>query len=125
MITYTIMGDNVQVSDSVREHIENHFKKFEKFVDSKDNHEIFVTLSKITVHQREDSFRVEVKFQIHSENYFVSANNVDIFSAIDKAKDELFREITKKQGRKRTLFHRGARKFKNFAKGMMSFKKAE
>ena len=125
MITYTITGDNVPVSDSVRTHVENHFKKFEKFVDTKSDHEIFITLSKVTVHQREDSFRVEVKFQIHSENYFVSANNVDIFSAIDKAKDELFRDITKTHGRKRTLFHRGARKFKNFAKGMMGAQKVQ
>ena len=86
MITYTITGDNVQVSDSVRTHVENHFKKFEKFVDEAVNHELFVTFSKSTVHQREDSFRVELRFRINSENYFVSADNGDIFGAIDKEK---------------------------------------
>ncbi len=123
MITYTITGDNVLVDGSVRTHVENHFKKFEKFVNANDAHEIFVTVSKSTAHQREDSYHVEVTFRINSENYFVEADNFDILSAVDKAKDELFREITKTHGRKRTLFHRGARKIKDFARGVVSLGK--
>ena len=115
MITYTITGDNVSVGDDVRTHIDSHYKKFEKFADQKINHEMFITFSKSTVHHREDSFRVEIKFKINAENYFVSVNNIDLISAVDDAKDALTKEITKKQDRGRTLFHRGARKLKSIA----------
>ena len=116
MITYTITGDNIPNSDAVRAYVTNHFNKFEKFVASDSNHEMFFTLSKSTVYQREDSYRVEVKFKINSENYFVSADNADVFGALDEVKDMLMRDIAKKHDKKKTLFHRGARKIKNLFK---------
>ena len=116
MITYLITGDNIPNSDAVRSHVESHFTKFEKFVDKNIDHEMNITLSKTTVHQREDTYRVEISFKINSENYFVVADNADLFSAVDQAKDSLTREITKKHGKRQTLFHRGARKIKNMFK---------
>ena len=123
MITYTISGDNVPVDDTVRDHVENHFKKFEKFVDPERDHEMFVTFSKSTAHHREDSFRCEVEFKINSESYFVQADNANILSAVDEAKDGLLREITKKHGKERTAFARGARKIKTLAKVLNGFGK--
>lgn len=118
MITYTITGDNVSVADDVRAHVESHYKKFEKLVDPHINHEMFITLSKSTVHHREDSFRVEINFRVNSEDYFVGVDNVDLISAVDEAKDTLMHDITKKNDRKRTLFNRGARKLKSIAKSV-------
>ena len=116
MITYTITGDNIPNSDAVRSYVENHFNKFGKFIPKESDHEMVFTLSKTTVHQREDSFRVEVKFKINSENYFVSADNADLFGALDEVKDTLMRDIAKNHDKKKTLFHRGARKIKNLFK---------
>ena len=59
---------------------------------------------------------IQINFKINSENYFVSADNVDLFGAVDEAKDILMRDITKTHAKKRTLFHRGARKVKNLFK---------
>ena len=123
MITYIITGDNIAVDEVIRAHVESHFSKFEKFVDDGAVHEMIMTLSKTTQHQRQDSYRVEVKFKISSENYFVASDNQDVISAIDEAKDSLMREITKKHGKDRRLFTRGARKIKSMAKGFSGFGK--
>ena len=116
MITYTITGDNVPNSDAVRDYVNSHFNKFEKLIDKNTSHEMYITLSKSTVHQREDSYRVEINFQINSENYFVRVDKADLFGAVDEAKDILMRDITKNHDKKKTLFHRGARKIKSLFK---------
>ena len=123
MITYTITGDNIAVDEVIRAHVESHFAKFEKFVHDGASHEMTVTLSKTTQHQRQDSYRVEVKFKISAENYFVTSDNEDVISAIDEAKDSLMREITKKHGKNRKLFTDGARKIKSMVKGFSGFGK--
>ncbi len=121
MITYIITGDSIPNSDAVRKYVEGHFNKFEKFVDKNINHEMNITLSKSTAHQREDSYKAEIKFKINSEDYFVSVENADLFKSLDDAKDILMRDITKIHDKRKTLFHRGARKIKDFAKGITGF----
>lgn len=116
MITYILTGDNIPQSDAIKNHIENHFKKFEKFVNTEASPEMHFTFSKSTAHERENSYHVEIKFKINSDDFVVGTDNADIFSAIDEAKDVLMREITKKHSKHHTLFVRGARKIKNLFK---------
>ncbi len=112
MITYKITGDNVLADGVVREHLEKHFGKFEKFLNEKDPREMTVVISKVSAHNGEAPYLAEVKYTVKGKQYFVSHEAKDIFEALDAVKDELLREITKVEGRGRTLFHRGARKFK-------------
>ena len=123
MITYTITGDNVIVDDSVRMYVEDHFKKFERFLDQEQDHELAVICTKTTAHEREDTFRAEVRLTAGGEHYHVHSDNGDIFSAIDGTKDILLREITKKHGKDRALFARGARRIKTLAKGLVRLRK--
>lgn len=116
MLTYTITGDNIPVTDKVRAHIEKRFKGFVRFMDEKTGHEIFVTLTKTTAYQREDSVRVEVKLKINTQDFFASAEAGDSMAAIDQAKEELMREVTHSKAKRLTLFHRGARKMKALMK---------
>ena len=113
MLTYTITGDNVALSEKVRSYIEKRFKNFSRFASGEHSPEIIVTVSKSTVHQREDSTKVEVKFKLHPQEFFVSGEAHDIMAAIDQAKAELMREVTQSKSKRITLFHRGARKLKS------------
>jgi ribosomal subunit interface protein len=113
MITYTITGDNIPNSDAVRDYVNSHFNKFEKFVDANANHDMYITLSKTTAHQREDTYHAEIKFKVNSDNYVVGVAKADIFVALDEAKDILMMKITKNHDKKKTFFHRGARKIKS------------
>jgi len=116
MLTYTITGDTVSMSGEVRAYIEKRFGGFERFMDEETAHEIFVTASKQTARERDDSIRVEVKFKIHERDFFAIGEAGDIKSAVDMAKEELMREVTQSNARRRTMFHRGARKIKNLIK---------
>ena len=110
MLTYTITGDNITVTDQARAYIEKRFSGFSRFVNEETTHEMFVTASKTTAHHRDDSVRVEVKFKINSKDFFVVGEAPEIMAAVDQAKEELMREVTHSKAKSITLFHRGARR---------------
>ena len=123
MLTYTITGDNVSVSERDRDVIEKRFKGFEKFINEGTGHEMFITATKSTVHQREDSIRVEVRFRINAQDFFAMGEAADLLPAADMAKEELMRAITHSKAKKQTLYHRSARKFKEMIKRGRKVKK--
>ena len=122
MITYTITGDTVSISDKVRDYIEKRFHGFERFMTEDVGHEILLTVSRATARTRDDSYHVEVKFKLHEREFFATGVAGDITAAVDLAKEELMREVTQSNAKRRTLFHRGARKIKSMMKGL-SWKK--
>jgi ribosomal subunit interface protein len=120
MITYTLTGDNVAIDDALRAYIEKRFKKFDRFAKT-EAQDITVTVSKVTAYQREDSFKVEVKFKLGQNDFFVTGESGDVMRAVDTAKEELWREVTSSKGRKDTLFYRGARNVKNSIKSGVGY----
>jgi ribosomal subunit interface protein len=118
MLAYIITGDSVFITEAIRAYIEKRFEGFERFMDKKTAHEIAITAARTTGNDRGDAYRIEVRMQLHSRDFFVSAENDDLHTAIDEAKEELWQEVTRSNGRRRTLFHRGARKIKELARGV-------
>ncbi len=113
---YTITGDDFTITDAIRAHVERKFDTLEKFFDEKVPHEIFVTLGKSTAHSRENTFYAEAKTKLHSRDFFARSEAGDELVAIDMVKEELQSEITRSNAKRRTLFHRGARKIKELMK---------
>ena len=120
MLTYTITGDNVAIDQEVHDHVGRHYKTFEKFMDPAEDREIDVVVSKNTNHQRENTYKIEVSFKMRRGDFFVTVENAEIVDGINEAKEKLTREIVSKKDKKRTVFHRGARKVKAFAKGLVN-----
>lgn len=112
MITYKITGDDISISESVRDYVEKRFAGLERFMEPAASHEVAVNLLKTTAHQRDNTNRVEVSCVVHGKDFFVAGEGVDVHAAIDEAKDELMREITHTKDKRASLFHRGARKLK-------------
>ena len=123
MLKYTITGDNVSVPERERDLIEKRFKGFEKFINEGTGHEMFITATRSTAHQREDTVRVEVRFRINSQDYFAMGEAAELMPAVDLAKEELMRVITHTKAKKQTLYHRSARKFKELIKRGRKIKK--
>lgn len=118
MITYTVTGDNVDISDAVRDYVREHYQTFEKFLNSGEESELAILVSRNTDFQRENTFKVEARFTLHGQALFASEENADVVTGIDAVKDSLMREVTKTIGKRRTMLHRGARRLKNFTKGL-------
>ena len=116
MLTYSITGDNINITARERAYIEKRFHGFHRFITDDAPREISITATKTTAHQREDSVRVEVKFKIGQKDFFATGEGADIVGAADQAKGELMREVTHNKQKSITLFHRGARRLKGIIK---------
>ena len=69
-------------------------------------------------HKSGDIFHADCLVKIKGEEYYASADEGDLYAAVDKIKDTLFREISKDKDRTQTLLHRGARSVKKMLKGL-------
>ncbi len=69
-------------------------------------------------HKSGDIFHADCLVKIKGEEYYASADESDLYAAVDKIKDTLFREISKDKDRTQTLLHRGARSVKKMLKGL-------
>jgi ribosomal subunit interface protein len=123
MLKYTITGDNVSVSEKERALIEKRFAGFERFLDEASEREMFVTASRATAKERENSVRVEARFKMGQQDFFALGEAGELMSAVDLAKEELMRAVTQSKAKRQTLFHRSARKFKGLIKRGFKLKK--
>lgn len=113
----------MSVSEREREVIEKRFKGFERFADGDSGREMFITASRTTAHQREDTVRVEVRFKIGAHDYFAVGEGAELLPAVDMAKEELMREVTQSKAKRQTLFYRSARRLKELIKRGKRMKK--
>ncbi len=63
-------------------------------------------------------FHADCLVSIKGEKFYGSADEEDLYAAIDKVKENLFREISKNKDRRQTLFKRGAASIKKMLKGL-------
>lgn len=67
-----------------------------------------------------DLFRAECMVKFNGNTYRATANEADMYVAIDTVKDMIFNEIKKNKNRSRNIFIRSARKLKDKIKGWSS-----
>lgn len=63
-------------------------------------------------------FHADCLIDTKGEKFYGSADEEDLYAAIDAVKENLFREISKNKDRKQTLFRRGAMSVKKMLKGL-------
>lgn len=117
MAHFVVKGDDFDITPAIREYVEKRFRKIDKLSTNSEPVEVFVTTKLTTAHERENTYRVEVKCRVNDADYFVSVDRDDLMRSIDEAKQELWREITRSQGKQEALFYRGARRIKKIIKG--------
>jgi len=69
-------------------------------------------------HEKGPIFHADSLVAIDGREYYGSADEEDLFAAVDTVKESLFREISKDKDRKQTLLIRGARSIKKMLKGL-------
>lgn len=76
-------------------------------------------VAKSTNHHKSGAvFHADCLINIKGEEFYGSADEEDLYTAIDAVKENLFREISKNKDRRQTLFKRGAMSIKKMLKGL-------
>jgi ribosomal subunit interface protein len=80
-----------------------------------------VELGKTTNHHNKgDIFRAEIHITAKDTDLYASAEEADLYQAIDKVRDEMLREVRSSKSKKISLIRRGGAKIKAMLKGIRS-----
>jgi ribosomal subunit interface protein len=69
-------------------------------------------------HHKGDVFRAEIHLHTAGKNHYAEATNEDLYDSLEEVTDEIIREITEHNDKKRTMFKRGAQKVKDMLRGL-------
>ncbi len=112
------------IHDYVVKKITNLDKLLSKIENTKEEVKVNFEVAKATNHHKAGAiFHADCLINISGKEFYSSADEEDLYQAIDAVKASLVSEISKSKAKRRTLFHRGARRIKNMMKGIRNWRK--
>lgn len=116
MIKYTIKTTNLSLTPALDQFVESKVKAISRFVDKNDTSALAdVEIGKISDHHRRgEIFRAEFNVSLaHHKLFRAEETQVDLYNAINGAKNEVIRQIKTTKNKQETLTKRGGRRLKN------------
>lgn len=118
-----LQGKNIELTDAIKDHVLKRVTNLEKLLSGIEekggNVNINFDVGKSTQHHKGGAvFHADCLVNIGGQEFYSSADEEDLYVAIDAVKESLFREISKNKDRKQTLFKRGAISVKKMMKGL-------
>jgi ribosomal subunit interface protein len=113
-----IKATNMELTQAIKDFAHDKISAMEKFISAreKDGALAKVEVGLISKHHHSGNiFRAEIQLDIPSKRggvFRAVVEDFDLYVAIDKARDEIKSEIERNQGKRKSLFLRGAQKLK-------------
>ena len=111
---------NITLTPEITSYLEKKLDMIEKFVEGEKSEAFMaVELGKTTNHHKTgDIFRAEFTLNDKGKILRSDVETPDLYASMDKAKDEIIRELKNYSTKRRTLFKKGALRLKNIIKGL-------
>ncbi|MBX4215672.1 ribosome-associated translation inhibitor RaiA [Candidatus Parcubacteria bacterium] len=119
-----IHAPDLKLTEPIADYIEKRMKALEKFL-GKESAAVLVEVEVGKVshrHRQGEVYRAEINLSMPGRQLRSEAEEADVYTAVDVAKDEMERELTSTKDKERTLFRRGAVVVKDLVKGFGKFK---
>lgn len=118
-----LQGKNIELTPAISDYVLKRVTNLEKILKKIEDEggEIIANfeVSQATKHHKSgDIFHADCLIRIKGEEYYASADEEDLYAAVDRVKDTLFSEISRDKDRSQTLLYRGARSVKKMLKGL-------
>ena len=105
---------NIEMTKAIQSYLNKRLAKLEKFIGDDSSAHGQVEIGKTTTAQHSgEIFRAEINLHISGKSLRTEFSETDLYSAIDKARDEMIRSLKSYKGRQRSLFKKGSIKVKN------------
>lgn len=112
----SIKTTNIELTPAIEEYIHQKIGSLEKFITAK-FYKVFVEIGKITRHHKSgDVFRAEVNIDLPGKLIRSEAEEWDLRIAINRVRDELYRELKTYKEIQETKYKKGSRLAKIFSK---------
>ena len=90
----TVSGHHIEITDALREHVSEKFEKLQRHIEHITNIDVTLVVEKAT-------HKAEANLHISGSDLFASAENEDMYAAIDALTEKLDRQISKHKGKHR------------------------
>jgi len=119
-MNYNIRGENIEVTDAIRDYVEKKVNKLERYFNSGITSDVYVNLSVYNEEQR-----IEVTIPMTNLLLRAEEEHVDLYAAIDLVVDKLERQIRKHKTKINRKFRQDGNVKKAFADLMPEEQKEE
>lgn len=117
-----VKATGMELTPEILSYAEKRLIKVGRYLEASDP-VMSIELGKSTQHHRQGNiFRAEIRIAGGGADFYAAKETSDLHRSIDEVKDEIIREVTKKQGRRRHLMRRGQRMFKDMVRGFADFR---
>ncbi|MFA5751197.1 MAG: ribosome-associated translation inhibitor RaiA [Candidatus Paceibacterota bacterium] len=117
-----LLTKNIELTDSIRDYVYKKITNLERIVESMDPEgEARITFEvgkNSERHKSGEIFHADCVVKISGRDFYSSADERELFLAIDTVRESLFKEISREKDKKLTLFKRGAKSIKKMMKGL-------
>ncbi len=114
-----IKTTNITLTEAISEYVSKRFESTQRFFQNDPTAQCDIELARTTAHHRNgDIFRSEIHIIAKDKNFYASAEEPDLYRAIDSVRDEMLREVRSEKSKKISLIRRGGAIIKNMIKGL-------
>jgi len=118
-----LKGSNIELTQPINDYVVKRVTNLEKLLSGIEERggEVNVNfdVARSTNHHKTgDVFHADCLINIDGNKFYASADEEDLYTAIDAIKESLHRDISKNKDRRQTLIVRGARSVKKMLKGL-------
>ena len=120
----TNIKGTMTLTPAISEYVDKRLDKIAKMLGGEPSIQCDVELSRTSSHHNKgDIFKAEIHIVGAGKDLFASAEEPDLYTAIDIVRDEIMRELKSKKGKHLSFIRRGGSQVKAMMKGMMPWGK--
>lgn len=114
-----IKSTNLEITEEIKKYLDKVCDSVAKFFKNDTSVKCDVEFAKTTAHHKHgDIFRAEIHITGKNTNHYASAEEDDIYKAIDAVKDEILREVRSNKAKKLSVLRKSGSKIKKIIKGI-------
>ncbi len=114
-----IKTTNISLTEAISDYTGKRLESVKQFLANDTTAKCDVELGRTTTHHRNgDIFRAEIHIVGKDKDLYASAEEADLYKAIDIVRDEILREVRTSKEKKISLIRRGGAKIKSMLRGL-------
>lgn len=114
--TITIKVTNTKIADDLKNVLEQKLRSLEKFVGNETDVKCDVEFEKVAPHEKGPIYRIDVNFLVAGVLHRAEATKESFEEAIDEVRDQLDKELRRRNKKHNTLLKKGGRRLKEMVR---------
>ncbi len=121
-----IKTTGISLTPAISEYADKRLIKISKIIGGDPSFICDLELAKTSNHHKNgDIFRAEIHIVGKGKDLYASAEDADLYAAIDAMRDEIVRELHASKGKRLSFIRKGGAQVKSMMKGMWPFSKKD